>query len=133
MISSLGELFRHEGSGVRRAAVVSDVRGGEYFEELLEVLGQLTHCVQNGQRMTIPCGPVQQYGCLRQPPYRLLPADPAGDRDAKIPHELREPRIRPRSANPADIGERRDAAQYPRRGDRPSLRDDPARRDHFRR
>jgi UPF0042 nucleotide-binding protein len=42
MISSLGELFRHEGSGVRRAAVVSDVRGGEYFEELLEVLGQLT-------------------------------------------------------------------------------------------
>jgi RNase adapter protein RapZ len=42
MISSLGELFRHEGSGVRRAAVVSDVRGGDYFEELLEVLGQLT-------------------------------------------------------------------------------------------
>jgi RNase adapter protein RapZ len=41
MISSLGELFRHEGSGVRRAAVVSDVRGGDYFEELLEVLGQL--------------------------------------------------------------------------------------------
>jgi len=42
MMSSLGELFRLEGSGVRRAAVVSDVRGGEYFEELLEVLGQLT-------------------------------------------------------------------------------------------
>jgi UPF0042 nucleotide-binding protein len=42
MISSLGELFRHEGSGVRRAAIVSDVRGGEYFEELVEVLGQLT-------------------------------------------------------------------------------------------
>jgi UPF0042 nucleotide-binding protein len=41
MISSLGELFRHAGSGVRRAAVVSDVRGGEYFEELLEVVGQL--------------------------------------------------------------------------------------------
>ena len=42
MISALGELFRHEGSGVRRAAIVSDVRGGEYFEELIEVLGQLT-------------------------------------------------------------------------------------------
>jgi UPF0042 nucleotide-binding protein len=42
MISSLGELFRHEGSGVRRAAVVSDVRGGDYFEELVEVLGQLS-------------------------------------------------------------------------------------------
>ena len=27
MIDSLGELFRHEGSGVERAAVVSDVRG----------------------------------------------------------------------------------------------------------
>ena len=34
MIGALGELFRHEGSGVRRAAVVSDVRGGEYFEGL---------------------------------------------------------------------------------------------------
>src|SRR6478752_2955304 len=41
MIAALGELFRHEGSGVERAAIVSDVRGGEYFEELIEVLGQL--------------------------------------------------------------------------------------------
>ena len=41
MIGALGELFRHEGSGVRRAAIVSDVRGGEYFDELVEVLGQL--------------------------------------------------------------------------------------------
>jgi UPF0042 nucleotide-binding protein len=40
MIGSLGELFRHEGSGVERAAVVSDVRGGEYFEDLLAVLGE---------------------------------------------------------------------------------------------
>ena len=31
MIGALGELFRHEGSHVRRAAVVSDVRGGGYF------------------------------------------------------------------------------------------------------
>jgi len=38
MIGSLGELFRHSGSRVERAAVVSDVRGGEYFEDLLEVL-----------------------------------------------------------------------------------------------
>src|SRR5690349_24247986 len=42
MIGSLGELFRHEGSGVRRAAIVSDVRGGDYFQELLEVLDELT-------------------------------------------------------------------------------------------
>jgi UPF0042 nucleotide-binding protein len=41
MIESLGELFRHEGSGVERAAVVSDVRGGEYFEELLAVIREL--------------------------------------------------------------------------------------------
>jgi UPF0042 nucleotide-binding protein len=41
MISALGELFRHEGSGVERAAVVSDVRGGEYFDDLLHVLEDL--------------------------------------------------------------------------------------------
>ncbi|HEX8753898.1 MAG TPA: RNase adapter RapZ [Solirubrobacterales bacterium] len=41
MIESLGELFRHEGSGVERAAIVSDVRGGEYFEDLVQVLDDL--------------------------------------------------------------------------------------------
>ena len=41
MIGSLGELFRHEGSGVERAAIVSDARGGEYFEELVEVIDDL--------------------------------------------------------------------------------------------
>jgi UPF0042 nucleotide-binding protein len=41
LIGSLGELFRHEGSGVERAAVVSDVRGGEYFDELLAVIDDL--------------------------------------------------------------------------------------------
>ena len=41
MISALGELFRHEGSGVQRAAVVSDVRGGDYFDDLLQVLDDL--------------------------------------------------------------------------------------------
>jgi UPF0042 nucleotide-binding protein len=41
MIGSLGELFRHEGSGVERAAIVSDVRGGEYFEDLIQVLDEL--------------------------------------------------------------------------------------------
>jgi RNase adapter protein RapZ len=42
MIGSLGELFRHQGSGVERAAVVSDVRGGEYFDDLLHVLHDLS-------------------------------------------------------------------------------------------
>jgi UPF0042 nucleotide-binding protein len=41
MIGGLGELFRHEGSGVEKAAVVTDVRGGEYFEDLLAVLDEL--------------------------------------------------------------------------------------------
>jgi UPF0042 nucleotide-binding protein len=41
MIGGLGELFRHEGSGVERAAVVSDVRGGDYFDDLVQVLGEL--------------------------------------------------------------------------------------------
>ncbi len=41
MIGSLGELFRHKGSAVERAAVVSDVRGGEYFDDLIEVLDDL--------------------------------------------------------------------------------------------
>jgi UPF0042 nucleotide-binding protein len=41
MIAGLGELFRHPGSGVERAAVVSDVRGGDYFDDLLQVLDEL--------------------------------------------------------------------------------------------
>jgi RNase adapter protein RapZ len=42
MIGALGELFHYDGSNVRRSAVVSDVRGGEYFDELLAVLEELT-------------------------------------------------------------------------------------------
>ena len=41
MIRSLVELFMHEGSKVERAAVVSDVRGGVYFEALREVVDDL--------------------------------------------------------------------------------------------
>jgi UPF0042 nucleotide-binding protein len=41
MIGSLGELFRHEGSAVEYAAVVSDVRGGDYFDDLIAVLDEL--------------------------------------------------------------------------------------------
>ena len=37
MIRWLVELFMHRGSKVERAAVVSDVRGGEYFEALRAV------------------------------------------------------------------------------------------------
>jgi UPF0042 nucleotide-binding protein len=41
MIRSLVELFMHEGSNVVRAAVVSDVRGGSYFEGLASILDDL--------------------------------------------------------------------------------------------
>jgi len=41
MIRSLIELFMHRGSKVRRAAVVSDVRGGAYFDALREVVRDL--------------------------------------------------------------------------------------------
>src|SRR4051795_2824869 len=41
MIRSLSELFMHEGSKVERAAVVCDVRGGDYFESLVQVVDEL--------------------------------------------------------------------------------------------
>ncbi len=41
MIRGLVDLFVHGGANVRRAAVVSDVRGGELFEALNEVLDDL--------------------------------------------------------------------------------------------
>jgi UPF0042 nucleotide-binding protein len=41
MIRGLVDLFVHGGSKVRRAAVVSDVRGGQLFEALSAVLGDL--------------------------------------------------------------------------------------------
>ncbi|MDQ6817178.1 MAG: RNase adapter RapZ [Actinomycetota bacterium] len=41
MIRSLIELFMHEGSKIEHAAVVSDVRGGSYFQGLLSVLEHL--------------------------------------------------------------------------------------------
>jgi RNase adapter protein RapZ len=41
LIAALGELFGLQGSGVRRAAVVTDVRGGDYFTDLVAVLDEL--------------------------------------------------------------------------------------------
>jgi UPF0042 nucleotide-binding protein len=41
MIRSLTELFLHEGSKVERACVVSDLRAGDYFEELTAVIDDL--------------------------------------------------------------------------------------------
>lgn len=41
MIRGLVDLFMHKGSKVARAAVVSDVRGGDYFDKLSAVLEEL--------------------------------------------------------------------------------------------
>jgi len=41
MIRSLTELFLHEGSKVERACVVSDLRAGDYFEDLTGVIDDL--------------------------------------------------------------------------------------------
>src|SRR5204862_1855976 len=41
MIRSLVDLFRHTGSKVAKAAVVSDVRGGTYFEVFATILDEL--------------------------------------------------------------------------------------------
>ena len=41
MIRGLVDLFAHEGSKVERAAVVCDVRGGEYFESLADAVDSL--------------------------------------------------------------------------------------------
>jgi UPF0042 nucleotide-binding protein len=41
MIRTLVELFRHKGSKVARAAVVSDARGGSYFEGMAAMLDDL--------------------------------------------------------------------------------------------
>ncbi|HEX8645853.1 MAG TPA: RNase adapter RapZ [Thermoleophilaceae bacterium] len=41
MISSLADLFAHEGSKVEHAAVVCDVRGGEFFEGFARVMDEL--------------------------------------------------------------------------------------------
>jgi RNase adapter protein RapZ len=41
MIRSLADLFTHRGSKVERAAVVCDLRGGEYFGSLVRVLEDL--------------------------------------------------------------------------------------------
>ena len=41
MIRSLVDLFMHSGSKVQRAAVVSDVRGGEYFDGMTAMLDDL--------------------------------------------------------------------------------------------
>lgn len=43
MIRGLIDLLRHEGSKVRRAAIVADARGGAFFGQMSDVLDELSH------------------------------------------------------------------------------------------
>ena len=118
MIRSLVELFVHKGSKVERAAVVSDVRGGVYFEALravvddLDALG-LTHHVLflEAAEQTL----VTRYKETR----RRHPLAPEGSVAAGVAAErallepLREPR-RPRDRHDRHVGG--DAAREDRRG-----------------
>ncbi len=56
MIRSLAGLFMHDGSKVERAAVVSDLRGGEYFGELARVIETL----RSDERRAPPDLPVRR-------------------------------------------------------------------------
>jgi UPF0042 nucleotide-binding protein len=51
MIRSLTDLFLHEGSKVERACVVSDLRAGDYFEELTAALDDLEGADHVGTRL----------------------------------------------------------------------------------
>jgi UPF0042 nucleotide-binding protein len=56
MIRSLVDLFMHTGSKVAKAAVVSDVRGGSYFEGLTEILDDLKAAGVNHRVLFLEAG-----------------------------------------------------------------------------
>ncbi len=118
MIRSLVELFVHKGSKVERAAVVSDVRGGVYFEALravvddLDALG-LTHHVLflEAAEQTL----VTRYKETR----RRHPLAPEGSVAAGVGGRARAARAAARARGPGDRHDRHvgvDAAREDRRG-----------------
>ena len=125
MIASLGELFRLGGSGVRRAAVVTDVRGGDYFADLLAVLGELE---ASGLEPTVAL-PRGRRGDARRPLQGDPPPPPAGARRARRrgdPRRARDPRPAARARRRRHghhRAHRRDAAPADRhRPARPAVR-----------
>ena len=120
MIGSLIELFVHEGSKVERAAVVSDVRGGEYFEELAAVLDDLDRMRAAPPRAV----PRRRGRDAAQPLQGDAPAPPAraGRLDRRRHRGRARPARRPQGARRRrhrhDRAERRDAARA--RSSRPS-------------
>ena len=119
MIGSLGELFRHEGSGVERAAVVSDVRGGEYFEGLIQVLDELERRRAEAEA-ALPRG---RRGDAARPLQGDAPPPPAragGPDRRRDPRRARAARAAARARRHGDghqRPDRRPAAAADRRGD----------------
>jgi len=86
MIGQLVALFVHEGSKVERAAVVSDVRGGEYFEALRAVLGDL-RAAGPRHRVLFLDADEQTLLTRYQETRRRHPLAPHGSVSAGIAHE----------------------------------------------
>ena len=125
MIRSLAELFLHEGSKVERACVVSDLRAGDYFELLAEVLDELAAAGHVTTRAAVPGG-------RRGPAADALQGDPpapsaGAQRQRRRRHPARaraagaDPRAR-RHGDRHDRPERRRrcGARSPRRCSRPA-------------
>ena len=79
MIGSLAELFNHRGSKVERAAVASDVRGGDFFDGLVKVLDDL----DKNEVPVPPALPRGRRAHADQPLQGDAPAPPARRRAAR--------------------------------------------------
>ena len=78
MIRSLAGLFMHQGSRVERAAVVCDLRGGEYFAQLAAVLDEL-HADGVAHRVVYLCADEQTLLSRYKETRRRHPLAPEGN------------------------------------------------------
>ncbi len=118
MIRSLVELFVHKGSKVERAAVVSDVRGGVYFEALRAVVDDLDALGLQPPRAVPGGGRADARDALQGDP----PAPPAGARGQRRGGRRGRARAARAAARPRGPRDRHDghvggdAAREDRRG-----------------
>jgi UPF0042 nucleotide-binding protein len=92
MIHSLAALFLHQGSRVERAAVVCDLRGGEYFDALAAVLDEL-HNQGVAHRVLYLCADEQTLLNRYKETRRRHPLAPSGNviDGIRREHDLLEP------------------------------------------
>ncbi len=133
MIRSLAELFMHPGSKVERAAVVSDARGGSYFDGLVVVLGELERAGVSYRVLFLEADE-QTLLTRYQETRRRHPLSPAGSVTDGIATRAHAACAGARARRPRDRHDRadeRDAATQARRRAaadahaRPPRRDDP--------